>query len=69
MALDESIDGLEKMISNGINVFIDPRLKDHLIKFGGVLIDFTTSPTGQSGYSIKIGNTDDCSSGGCSGCG
>ena len=68
MALDESTDGLEKLISNGIHIYIDPRLKDHLIKFGGILIDFITNPMGQSGYSIKIGNAD-CESGGCSGCG
>ncbi|HDS01704.1 MAG TPA: hypothetical protein ENO22_13230 [candidate division Zixibacteria bacterium] len=68
MALDESTDGLTKLESNGINVYIDPRLKEHLGKFGDINVDFVTNPMGQSGYMIKIGS-EDCSEGGCSGCG
>ena len=68
MALDESTDGLSKLQSNGINVYIDPRLAEHLNKFGEINVDFVTNPTGQSGYMIKIGNAE-CGEGGCSGCG
>ena len=70
MALDESTDGLEKIDSNGIIVYMDPRLKEHLVKFGEIKVDYITNPTGQSGYSISIGNGGDCGSGGggCEGC-
>lgn len=67
MALDESNDGLEKMSSNGVEVFLDPRLKEHMEKFGEIKVDFITDPNGQSGYTIKIGS-EDCGSGGCEGC-
>jgi len=69
MALDESVDGLEKLESNGITAYIDPRLKDQLGKFGDIQVDFITNQMGQSGYTIKIGEGGDCSSGGCEGCG
>ena len=68
MALDESTDGLEKLSSNGVEVYLDPRLKEHLAKFGEIKVDYITDPHGQSGYTIKIGDGD-CSESGCGGCG
>ncbi len=68
MALDESVEGLEKLESNGITAYIDPRLKEHLVKYGEICVDYITNQMGQSGYTIKIGQGD-CSSGGCEGCG
>jgi hypothetical protein len=69
MALDESTDGLEKLDSNGIIVYVDPRLKEHLVKFGEVKVDYITDQGGKSGYTISIGDSS-CGpeSGGCEGC-
>jgi len=69
MALDESIEGLQELKSNGITAFMDPRLGEFLEKNGGAKVDFITNPTGQSGYSIKVGNMS-CgdNEGGCGGC-
>ncbi len=66
MALDESTDEMEKLDSNGIIVYMDPRLKEHLAKFGAIKIDYITNPNGQSGYSIQIG--DGCGPNACEGC-
>jgi hypothetical protein len=66
MALDEPTNELEKLDSNGIIVYMDPRLKEHLVQFGAVKIDYVTNPNGQSGYSIQIG--DGCGPGACEGC-
>jgi len=67
MALDESVDNLEKLESNGIEAYVDPRVVESLKSLGDISIDFVTRPEG-SGYTIKVGNPD-CASGGCSGCG
>jgi len=67
MALDESTDGLDKFNSNGIEVYVDPRLKEHLTKFGEINVDYVMDQNGQSGYTIKIGS-DDCGDGGGGGC-
>lgn len=64
MALDESTDGLEKMESNGINAFIDPKLNEYIAKIGDIKIDFINNEHG-AGYTIKVGEVD-CSKGGCS---
>ncbi|MDH3892831.1 MAG: hypothetical protein OEV49_17345 [candidate division Zixibacteria bacterium] len=72
MTLDESAENLDKLESNGITAFIDPKVLTYLQQFGEINIDFI-SRNGQSGYMIKVG-TADCGSGsdsggGCSGCG
>jgi len=68
MALDESTQGLEEIISNGIKMYIDAGLKEHLEKLGDILIDYITTPYGESGDRISVGSGD-CHSGGCQGCG
>lgn len=65
MALEESTDGLEKLESNSIVAYIDPRLKLHLQQFGEIKVDFITNQMGQSGYRISFGE-DPCASGNCS---
>ena len=72
MTLDESEEKLDKLESNGITAFIDPKVLTYLQQFGEINIDYVTH-NGQSGYMIKVG-TADCGSGGegnggCSGCG
>lgn len=65
MALDESTDNLEKLESNNIDAFIDPKVMQNLAQYGDIKIDFVTRPEG-SGYMISVGNGD-CPSG-CKGC-
>jgi Fe-S cluster assembly iron-binding protein IscA len=67
MALDESIENMQKLESNGVEAYIDPKVADSIKSMGDISIDFVTRPEG-SGYSIKVGDPD-CSSGGCDGCG
>jgi hypothetical protein len=55
MALDESIDGLDKLESNGINAFIDPKLNEYLASAGDINIDFISNELGQSGYRVSVG--------------
>ena len=62
MALDEPTDDMEKLESNGIEAFIEKKLKDFLGQYGSINIDFVNHPTG-SGFTIKAGKDDpDCSS-------
>lgn len=64
MTLDESTEGLELLESNGIQAYIDPKLKEYISQIGDIKIDFITNEQG-SGYTIKVGEVD-CSKGGCS---
>jgi Fe-S cluster assembly iron-binding protein IscA len=65
LALDESVDGLEKLESNGITAYIDPGLKDFLTQYGGISIDYVKRQFG-GGYVVSAGQS---SEGGCgSGC-
>ncbi len=67
MALEESIDKLEKLENNGVTAFIAPDLKKALSDLGAINIDYVTRPEG-GGYIIRAGQPGDCSEGGCSGC-
>ena len=74
MTLDESIEDLDKLESNGITAFIDPKVLVYLEQFGSINIDYV-SQNGQSGYMVKVGtascgpDSGDAGGGGCSGCG
>lgn len=68
MALDESTDDMEKVESNGVEAWIDPKVLEYLKQYGDITVDYVTRPEG-SGYMISVGNPGDCSSGGCEGCG
>jgi len=68
MALEESIDKLEKMEHNGVTAYIASDLKKSLEQFGAINIDYVTRPEGGGGYMIRAGQPGDCSTGGCSGC-
>ncbi len=65
MALEESIEGLEKLESNGISAYLDTELKGLLARLGNITIDFIKTAYGASGYSVTVGDKS-CSSGGCS---
>jgi Fe-S cluster assembly iron-binding protein IscA len=64
MALDESTEGLDKIESNGICAYIDPRLNEYISQIGDIKIDYITNETG-SGYTIRVGEVT-CDKGGCS---
>jgi len=67
LALDESINGLEELTSNGISAYIDPGLKEFLTQYGQINIDFVERPVGGGGYKVSVGqpggNCGDCSCG------
>lgn len=69
MALDESIDNLDKLESNGITAYIDPNLHQALEQFGPISVDYVQRPDGSGGYMIRAGNGGDCSPDKCSSCG
>jgi hypothetical protein len=67
LALDESVDGLERLEHNGIATYIEPRLKEFLTQFEAISIDHVTIG-GQTGFVVKAGSGCDsgsCSSGSC----
>jgi len=62
MALDEPTEDLEKLESNGIEVYIEPKLKSFLGQYGTIKIDFINHPSG-SGFTIRAGDpSGDCGS-------
>lgn len=65
MALEESIDGMEKLESNGITAWIDKKLKDFVAKLGQITIDYRKDASG-GGYILTAGDPE-CS-GGCNNC-
>ena len=64
MTLDESVDELDQLESNGVKAYIDPRLKTELAKLGDIYVDFITNEAGQSGYVVRVGEP----GAGCAGC-
>lgn len=68
MTLDESIENLDKLESNGITAYIDAKLHKSMEQVGQINIDFVTRPDGSSGYMIQAGKPGDCSPSGCNGC-
>jgi len=64
MTLDESIEGLQKLESNGINAYIDNNLASSLASMGKINIDFVKPQFGRAGYTITVGEKKDC--GNCS---
>lgn len=67
MTLEESIDGLDKLESNGVIAWIDPKVNQYVDELGDINIDFVDDGA-RRGYVITAGkSTDgkDCG-GGCS---
>ena len=66
MALDESIEGLEKLESDGLTAYIDPNLLEYVRQMGQIYIDTVDRPGQRTAYTIMIGDADgSCSSGSC----
>ena len=62
MALDEPTEDMIKLESNGIEAYIEKRLKDFLGQYGSINIDYVNHPTG-SGFTIRAGDgSADCGS-------
>ena len=67
MTLEESVEGMEKMESNSITAYIEPRLLEFLNTNGNIVIDYRNSMYG-GGYTITVGDGGGCSdSAGCGG--
>ena len=62
MALEESTDGLDKVESNSITLYLDNKLREFLEQTGTVTIDFQSYPSGGGGYMITVGGGCDTSS-------
>lgn len=54
MALEESVDGLQKLEANGIVTYIDGDLLEQISLRGAIYIDFGTDRFGTTGFSIAI---------------
>ena len=66
MALEESVEGMEKLESNGIVAWVDTKLKSFLEQLGKITVDYRRGELGSGGYILTTGE-DNCS-GKCSGC-
>ena len=64
MALEESIDGLEKLESPGVAAYIAPELREYLGLGAQIMVEYVTREWGGSGLVIRLANQNgDC---GCS---
>ena len=68
MALDEPKEEDDVLDNNGITFVMDTQTADILRQSGGLTIDYVDESY-RRGYMLKLGSANDCSSGGCNGCG
>jgi hypothetical protein len=65
MTLEESVDNLEKMESNGISAYIDPNLKNRLAEYGEITVDYVSRGISGGGFMIQLTNGQDGCNEGC----
>jgi Fe-S cluster assembly iron-binding protein IscA len=65
MTLEESVDGLEKLESNGVTAWIDPRVHEYVGQMGDINVDFIDDGT-RRGYILTAGKSSDGKD--CDGC-
>jgi Fe-S cluster assembly iron-binding protein IscA len=65
LALDESVEGLEKLEANGVAAYIDPGLKEFLVQYGEINIDYVKRQMG-GGYVVSAGKPGGNCGSGCS---
>ena len=63
MTLEESVDNLHQLESNGVTAYIDPTLKKYLEGQGSINIDHVKRDSGEGGYMVTVGTPG--SSGSC----
>ena len=68
MALDEPKDDDLVIENNEIKFVLDSQTADVLRQSGGLTVDYLDEDH-RKGYMLSLGSADDCSSGGCDGCG
>lgn len=66
MALDESVGNLEELESNGIQAYIDPKLREALTQFGEISVDYVRHGDMGGGFMISVGSGGSCGDGSCS---
>lgn len=59
MTLEESVEGLEKLESNGIDAYIENGLHEMISERGDIYIDFVADGSGGKGFSIAIKRSPD----------
>ncbi|MGB5107200.1 MAG: hypothetical protein WBP29_06015 [Candidatus Zixiibacteriota bacterium] len=57
MTLEESVDGLEKLESNGITAYIESGLYETISQRGNIYVEFVTDKFGGKGFSIAVKRT------------
>jgi hypothetical protein len=65
MTLEESIDGLDRLESNGVIAWIDPKVNAYVAQLGDINIDFVDDGS-RRGYVLTTGKSGDGSN--CDGC-
>jgi len=68
MALDEPKDEDSTVEEGGIKFLMDVQTTDVVRQSGGLTIDYVNESY-RRGYMLRLGESSDCDSGGCSGCG
>jgi len=68
MALEGSVEGLEKLESNGVIAYIDSGLREFVNGHGKINIDYVQRSPGHGGYMVTIGDASGCGSGGSFSC-
>ncbi len=58
LALEESIDELEKIESNGVTAYIATTLKEYASGRGTITIDYTSQSVGSGGFMVTLGEKD-----------
>jgi len=48
------MESLEELKSNGVNAFIDPKLKQLLKQYGDIVIDYISNAIQGSGFTVKV---------------
>ena len=57
MALEESVEGLEKLESNGISAHIESGLYELISQRGNIYVEFITDGHGGKGFKVSVKRT------------
>ena len=62
MALEESVDGLVKLESNGVTAYVEETFSKYLEGQGGIHIDHVSQESGGRGFTVTVGTAGSCGS-------